>query len=171
MYVPRTIAVAAVFSNMNNVEYMGTENIQNTEEKVAEVGKVSQCCSFVGAWAFAERFLKRSCAQKRANELQLRSEGSPFVIQCATISNGSKFDHCVIKSTPCALPIMLLLLRALALQRDTAGETDEGKTSLEQLRREIKEKDAALQGMSQQLLEVSAEKDELEQVNRCTPPN
>ncbi|CDJ49335.1 hypothetical protein, conserved [Eimeria brunetti] len=52
---------------------------------------------------------------------------------------------------------------ALARHRTAAAETKEDSGSLSDLKREIQEKDAALQGMSQQLLEVSAEKDELEQ--------
>lgn len=57
------------------------------------------------------------------------------------------------------------LLRALARRQATAEDPVENCKDLEELRREIEEKDTALQGMSKQLLEVSAEKDELEQVS------
>ncbi|CDJ38937.1 hypothetical protein, conserved [Eimeria tenella] len=53
--------------------------------------------------------------------------------------------------------------QALARRQATAEDPVENCKDLEELRREIEEKDTALQGMSKQLLEVSAEKDELEQ--------
>lgn len=54
--------------------------------------------------------------------------------------------------------------RALKLQRAAAGSPADADKALQELHDEIQAKDAALQGMSQQLLEVSAEKDELAQV-------
>lgn len=56
------------------------------------------------------------------------------------------------------------VLRALLLHRAAVGESETASKALQELRDEIQAKDDALHGMSQQLLEVSAEKDELAQV-------
>ncbi|KAL8445083.1 hypothetical protein Emed_005883 [Eimeria media] len=52
---------------------------------------------------------------------------------------------------------------ALRVQSKLAGGPEEAEKVIEELRKEIRDKDEALSGMSKQLLEVSAEKDELAQ--------
>ncbi|KAL8275333.1 hypothetical protein Esti_000782 [Eimeria stiedai] len=52
---------------------------------------------------------------------------------------------------------------ALRLQNKLAGGPEEAEKIIEDLRKEIRDKDEALSGISKQLLEVSAEKDELAQ--------
>ncbi|OEH76858.1 hypothetical protein cyc_00264 [Cyclospora cayetanensis] len=57
---------------------------------------------------------------------------------------------------------------ALSVHRALAEGDGDALPMLEKLRREMQEKNAALESMSQQLLEISAERDEIEQVSDTT---